>query len=396
MGWLLSSSKSHRRSARKSRRAPKRNRTLTIEDLEGRRLLSQSQVIQSVVNLPPIFGSNILSGPDGDLWLGASSGAIDRIGLDGAITSFPVPENAPASEFTINYLTNGPDGNVWFEASGANPGTQALEILIGNMTPSGHVTEFPPIPVHNNDVYSSVSLVSGPSGDLWFGYTDLGYNFSTLSAQPDESFVLRVTTAGAVTVFPLPSFGSKSTTLESLAAGADGNLWFTENAGPRTIFARMSPTGVVTRFPIDNLDWGSLANGPNGTLIVNGQNAKGQNEVFRVTTAGDITRYKIPAAISSAFSAYMGTADGSLWFGNNNAGAIKIGRITASGVATSDKLSIAGGQHLQYWMFIGRDGFSMAAGRDGNLYLLVDVFGKHVNPTTQVYRLSPSALSPVR
>ena len=72
-----------------------------------------------------------------------------------------------------------------------------------------------------------------------------------------------------------------------------------------------------------------MANGPNGSLIVTGHNAKGQNEVFRVSTAGAVTRYKIPAAISNAFETYLGPADGSLWFTDAVSAPFKIGRITA-------------------------------------------------------------------
>ncbi len=387
MAWFLSSWKSLRRPSGKPRRAPKRNRSLMLEDLEGRRLLSRA--IQPLVTLPANT-SNIISGPDGDLWVGVNSSpdtaAIERIGLDGTITSFPVPGNAPDGGFSINALTVGPDGNVWFDANFA-PTFTDNQVVIGNVTPAGLVTEFPPIPVAAGRGAMAGSIVSGPGGDLWFGY--LVGNLKLQDFQRQD-FIGQVTTAGAVTLFPISSFSSKSPILiDSLAVGADGNLWFTEGVGKPFVFGRMSPSGVVTRFPMRNVFVGEVENGPNGGLILDGlKNDLVQNEVVQVSTSGAITRDKIPAAISNAFRTYLGPADGSFWFSNGISGSFQIGRVTASGVATSYNLSklVPERQH-----FVD----SMALGQDGNLYVLDNGLGEFAQNTTTVYRVMPSELGPV-
>ena len=94
MKWFHSAGKSLRVSSRETRRPPRRNRALGVEDLEGRRL--PSGAIQPLVTLPDApFTTEIISGPRGDLWVGVSpitgSPAIDRIGLKGSVTSFVVP-----------------------------------------------------------------------------------------------------------------------------------------------------------------------------------------------------------------------------------------------------------------------------------------------------------------
>jgi virginiamycin B lyase len=365
---------------------------LILEDLEGRRLLSQA--VQSIVTLvgPDYPPSNVISGPDGDLWVGinptVSSAAIDRIGLNGSVASFPVPDNlAHGAFFGIVSLTTGPDGNVWFDT--ASLATTGSQVVIGKMTPAGEVTEVPPIPLPAGETDVSRVIVSGPGGDLWFGYTV----YDATHRLPNQNFIGQATTAGAVTLFPIPSFFATkpilggvhaSPVLDSLAAGADGNLWFTEGAGSDFIFGRMSPSGVVTQFPTGNMDLGSVANGPNGSIIVIGQKNHGlRSEVFRVSTAGAITRYKIPAAISNAFSAYLGPADGSLWFTD---GESKIGRITASGVATSYNVFVGGRQHYVN---------SMAVGQDGNAYLFASVYGTR-GYAPVVYRFSPRELAAMR
>jgi hypothetical protein len=114
MGWILSAWKSLRRPARETRRAPRRNRLSGFEDLEGRRLPSRG--IQPLVALHALDTSNLISGPDGALWVGVTSAsdpesftidssAIDRIGLDGSVTSFPVPTPGDADSFSILSLT---------------------------------------------------------------------------------------------------------------------------------------------------------------------------------------------------------------------------------------------------------------------------------------------------
>ncbi len=392
MGWFFSSLKSCRLPSRQSRRAPKRNRSLILEDLEGRRPLSHA--IQSFVTLPvtSLNASNIISGPDGDLWVGVNSinpnsDLIEKIGLDGSVTSFPVPvpENAPV-QFMIVSLTTGPDGNVWFVADFINSTGTDGQVVIGNVAPTGHVTEFPPIPVPAGQNASVNWIVSGSGGDLWFGYVVAD------TAYQSQNFIGRVTTAGVVTLFPISTIGPAAHAAGglSLATGADGNLWFTEGFGKDFVFGRMSPSGVVSRFPIRSQAPGApgeVGNGPNSSLIVTVENAKGRNEVFQVSTAGAITRYKVPEAISDAFSNYLGSADGSLWFADTS-GAFKLGRITASGVATTYNLS-----KLVHSRFHDFD--SMAVGPDGNLYVL-DPALPAVNHTTTVYRLSPSELPPVR
>ena len=270
MGWFFSAMRSLRRPSRNVRRAPKRNRSLILEDLEGRRL--PAPVLQSFATLPGGGSSNMVTGPDGDLWVGVNPtltnpvAAIDRIGLNGSVTSFPVP--GPADSLSINWLTTGPDGNVWFAADYATSPSSA-QVVLGNVTPAGDVTEFPPIPVAAGRDALAGDIVSGPGGDLWFGYTVSNLKLPDFKSQ---NFIGQVTTAGAVTLFPISSYGPHTPLLDSIAAGSDGNLWFTEGPGKKIVFGRMLPSGVVTRFPIGQVIDGDIWNEPNGSFVVNGVN----------------------------------------------------------------------------------------------------------------------------
>ncbi len=395
MGWFFSAGKSLRRPARESRRAPKRRRSLVLEGLEGRQLLSQALQPFVTLNIQNTI-SNLIAGPSGDLWVGISStgntaaAAIDRIEPGGSVRSFPVPGNGSGGGAVLT-LTTGPDGSVWFLAV-----FNTTDAVIGNVTPAGRVSEVTELPLTPGPAGGGAldtSLVSGPGGDFWFGYTVFGSNGQ------GSDYIGRMTTAGAVKLFPISSVSSgpagDAPTIDSLAVGADGNLWFTESVGDsgnESVFGRMSPSGVVTDFPVPELfePEPSVADGPKGSLILYGQTLSGQNEVFRVSTAGAVTPYKIPAAMSGwSILIYQGSGDGSLWFTNDSLKALEIGRITASGKATSYYLPNFDRGRADIVQ-------GMALGQDGKLYLLDQVTERGGQQFATVYDLSPSKLPPVR
>jgi streptogramin lyase len=389
MGTFLSPPKWLRLPTRQSPPGPKRNRSLFVEDLEGRLLLSQA--IQTLVTLPASATTNIITGPDGNLWAGVRSNsapsAIDRISMNGSVTSFPLPGDGGESD--IVSLTDGPDGNIWFDGNIVTGGT-VDQVIIGNITPAGVVTEFPAIPVGPVSAGAAFPITSGPSDDLWFGYN---LNYLVLYAQ---NLIGQVTTAGAITFFPISALSETAPNgVSSLTAAADGDLYFTEQGiGNHLVFGRMSPAGAVTKFRVGDLFGGSVANGLGGDLILTAQNAQGQNEVFRMSTDGIIKRYDIPETSSGAFATYLGAGDGSLWFASGVDTPFRIGQITPSGKVVSHSLSSSVRAH--------KNGIeSMTLGPDGNLYLLDNIGAIYsgiavYRNTTTVYRLSPGSLLPAR
>ena len=303
MGWFFSSWKSLRRPSRESRRAPQRNRSWNVEDLEGRRLLSHA--FQSVATLPfnGYVTTNMVSGPGGDLWVAANSSSsgstIERIGLNGSVASFAVPGN-----LIVSGLATGPDGNVWFVGtSNVGNANSSAQLVVGEVTPSGQFTEYPPIPVTTGQGgwASTMQFTAGPDGDLWFGYTVVG-NTPSNGSVLTQNFIGRVTAAGTVTLFPVASYSTAPGEVFTLAAGPDGNLWFTEQIGQELVLGRMTPNGVVTQFPLglSAANWfAGMADGSDGSLVLTEQNLHHLRRlrVIRVSTDGVMTPYKVPAAM---------------------------------------------------------------------------------------------------
>lgn len=125
---------------------------------------------------------------------------------------------------------------------------------------------------------------------------------------------------GVITEFPVPTADSH---LYGIAAGPDGNMWFTGN----NKVGRITPAGVITEFPVA---FGSssdgIAAGPDGNIWFSGRNT---NKVGRITPAGVVTDFPVPTPASgtNALASIALGPDGNLWFTEWSGN--KIGRITS-------------------------------------------------------------------
>ena len=201
-------------------------------------------------------------------------------------------------------ITNGPESDLWV----------SLPTNIARVSTAGTITEYA-TPDNNNTGFITV----GPDGALWFSGTY-------------SNNIGRMTTAGAFTLFPVPTPDSLPT---GIASGSDGNIWFTENYGNK--IGRMTTTGVVTEYPlsITNSSPNVIAPGPDGALWF----TQSAGYIGRITTSGAVTEYAVPTPDSGPFGITSGP-DGALWF-TESAG--KIGRITTSGSITEFPLPSGSG-----------------------------------------------------
>ena len=231
----------------------------------------------------------IAAGPEGNLWVtvGAAGGspAIDRITTSGQVTRFALPNDIAQAES----ITVGPDGNLWFAEDIYSPNSEAVVRL----TPSGQFTEFripyegfsavmegiAPGPdgnlyfAHNGYLGKAtpsgaltdliapagVAVTSGPDGNIW----SVGTRYNQQTGEVMSAYVERITPAGAVTTFDLPS---RDAAPQSITRGRDGNLWFTE-PGINKI-ARVTTGGKITEFtaPSAASEPGGITAGPDGNI----------------------------------------------------------------------------------------------------------------------------------
>jgi streptogramin lyase len=242
----------------------------------------------------------------------------------------------------------------------------------------------PPEPTPTLDGYAEVPLPAdtyphvmtvGPDGNLW------------LTAGNDRfARILRITTGGAVTVFPFPQ-PPGGNGFRGITAGPDGNLWSTAYAGGSGgAIARITPDGSVHEFALPELGSGpqSIATGPDGNLWFTQVLA---GRIGRITTTGGITEFSLPypaGTLAHAPDDITAGPDGNLWFTDQVAGTNPggfgpyIGRITPNGSVTEYPLPHTDNS-------LGR----ITRGPDGNLWFTEINWADH---TGVVGRITPEGV----
>ena len=178
-------------------------------------------------------------------------------------------------------------------------------------------------------------IAAGPDGNLWF---------------TSQNAIGRITPTGAITEYRLPTAAS-FLIQGGIAAGPDGNMWFTEPA-VRAI-GRITPTGVITEYPLPtpNTMPRSIVAGPDGNMWFTETWGPG---IGRITPDGTITEF--PVLTGHTYPGPWGIAAGSddnLWFTEYEDGGV--GRITPTGTVTE--------------YAPGAVTAGIAAGPDGNMWI---------------------------
>jgi streptogramin lyase len=292
---------------------------------------------QTVTEFPIPNGfltKGITAGPDGNLWF-AEYSYIGRIIPSGVITTFVTP--TPVGHNTA--ITAGPDGNLWYTVA-------VNQNVVGRISPSGVITEFSLDDPNGFSYHSPAGITAGPDGNLWFAESPAGY------PTPPFGNIGRITPAGQVTQFSVPSAGSS---ISNIVQGPDRYLWFTETGANQ--IGRITMAGVVTEFSIPTPASNPLfiAAGPDGNIWFTESNAA---QIGRITPAGVVNEFPLPpskSGFSVGLNAITAGPDGNLWFTEFENSTV--GRITPAGVITEFSLPT--------W----RNPYGITTGPDGNLWL---------------------------
>jgi len=178
-------------------------------------------------------------------------------------------------------------------------------------------------------------LAADYSGNIWFVKTGV------------DEIIGRITPAGEVSSFILPSYGELS---GGITAGPDGNIWYTK-AFAGGVVGRLEPDGTVTEFPTEMDYPRRITTGPDGYFWVTGHHYDDRKYIARVSVDGNVTKFALDLDTGFPVGITAGP-DGNLWFAVT--GANKIGRITPTGKVT--------------FFPIGNSSFDITAGPDGNLW----------------------------
>ena len=258
-----------------------------MQPLEERLLLTLTYTTFPIPMVAVVQPQGIATGPDGNLWFTESGdGQIGRVTPAGVVTQFTLPSvpppagsspGTPAGQQTPEAIAAGPDGALWFTTADSLIGRIGTDGTISEFAVEGLTASQPDSGLPTSD--SDITL--GPDGALWF------------TGVPGE--VGRITMPGVVTEFAVPAdpppAGSVSgtpaspATLNAITAGPDGALWFTDMNGK---VGRITTAGAVTEFAVPSGgNLGGITTGPDGALWFTDAN----EGVGRITTAGVVTEY---------------------------------------------------------------------------------------------------------
>jgi streptogramin lyase len=349
----------------------------------------------------PVQGTpsgELTAGPDGNVWLagqvegpqrmehgtvqaGDISGFVAKVTPRGAVTEYNVSSGLHSAG-SVAFVAKGPDGNVWFtgaiswplngsvilhegntvrvrlhDGTVTAPGEPEGLNIIGKVTPAGAVTEYTvgtslPVAVPGGAAVSSGldagDIAAGPDGNLWFTGGRAGDGGAVIG---------RITPSGQVSEYTAGLSGGGA----YITAGPDGNMWFTgaglgQGAGGGLI-GKITPGGSITEFPLPpGLAPGDITAGPGRKLWFGASH----NRIGSITAAGAITVYNVlPSTAVEDLARITSAPDGNLWVTEPLAG--RIARVTPAGKVT------------QYRVTPGDAGITASAGR--NLWITYRIPG---------------------
>lgn len=177
--------------------------------------------------------TSLIAGPNGTVWYSDNpNNLLGRIDMARHASTYPVPEGLRAE-----FMTVGPKNLLWVTTIG-----ESLPEAILRVTHSGGSTI-----LHARCASGTFNnIVEGSDGDVWIGV--------------EQNIVLRMDFNGGSTCFRTTGF------TETVAAGPDGNVWFTEETTTGTLIGKVTPAGTVTEYPDPNTCRSSLVGAGDGFL----------------------------------------------------------------------------------------------------------------------------------
>jgi len=170
----------------------------------------------------------------------------------------------------------------------------------------------------------SFGIGSSPGkGTMDVSYVRFKNDESSCPADPFKN-IQPPCTEGSLAEFPIPTAQS---TPYRMAAGGDGNMWFTEFTGNKV--AKITPTGTVTEYGSGLKNAFDIALGHDGNMWFTQYAPNADSKIGKVTPAGVVTTYPLGSSPinPSMPGGIMKGPEGKMWFAASGA----IGSVDPSG-----------------------------------------------------------------
>jgi len=280
---------------------------LPLRHAQSAQVANISQFPTPTKNAEPLA---MTRGPDGNVWFVENAVArVAKVTSSGKITEYRLPSNALPWGITV-----GPDGNLWATESTTN---------LARITPSGQVSQF----AAN---CGTTAITARPPDQIWYtcdrtgeigGMTTKGTSvgdahvssssMNGIAAGPDGGLWFLAGNKTVEDFSPAKNTWQSydiSNNGESITAGPDGNMWFTEY---NQLVGKVTTTGKVTEYktgPDDNDRWQGITVGADHSLGF--AESGGGGQVTQLSTNGGATRF---AALGQP-TGVARVADGSVWY----------------------------------------------------------------------------------
>lgn len=233
----------------------------------------------------------ILQGPDGRIWF-AGFEVIGQVNTSGPMTGWEDGTGTTSPIFP-DALTLGPGDAVWYtNGSDTTAG-------IGRVSDAQAPMIVAALPKSNFN-FPARGIAAGPGNAVWFSEIYEGYGKDAIG---------KVTASGQYTQWALPA----ATDPQSITAGPDHAMWFTERTG----IGRITPSGTITNFAFQSGGRpDDVISGSDGALWFTTK-----TRVGRITPAGRINSWSVPGAKS--LSSIAIAADGSYWLADDKTSVIR-------------------------------------------------------------------------
>jgi streptogramin lyase len=255
----------------------------------------------------------IALGPDDNMWFtdeGESNeheNLIGRVTPVGKIVEFPFVTAGVEGSGHLDSIVKGADGDMWFTDVIYHTHYDAHG-FIGRVSPDGAITTYA-IPTGNavNLPEQSIpaGIAQGPDGNMWF--TDQGGNYE------NRPLIGRISPSGEITEFPVPELIPEFPIRHvvglpmGIVQGSDGAMWFRLGA---SAIGRVTPTGSITEYGLGIRSLGPITPGPEGDIWIGDE----ENEVGRVASTGSVAIFSPASGNGRYIRSLIQGPEGDLWY----------------------------------------------------------------------------------
>ena len=290
----------------------------------GSIIVGLQQYVVRLDRAPDAYTAQWFAPNDCPLFASANGNGCRCVGANG-VRSYS--QRLRATDPAPTHIVKGSDNALWFIESAAH--------RIGRITTAGTISVFPA------DVDTTSDLIAAPNGSVWYSSAN--------------SSITQMTPDGKSATVALTSIAGWVPTVDKLATGDDGALWFVADGSTKLVHVTSDGKLIAAAIPEPQFDQLGVVSMAGGAMWFTVASA---DQVGVVTPTGDVRLYAVPALGSGPMDPVLGPGGG-VWFleaTSGNLGAIlPDGRVNETPIAPASGFGSALVSGAAYAFVFGPD-----------------------------------------